>query len=176
MRKREHRYDQRQGVLGRWSQGVLTSRDQLTVVALLTIQTVIVAADFLRAAELDGVDYRLIDSAAAEAAWGFGFLGSALLVVVGIVLKRHLLVFLGHGLLFLMWALFGVGVSIAILGSDGWSQGWRAGFNPLAVAGIHLLIALRTGPTPLHTEDPTTVPVEAIAGPLPTRGDGGEKL
>ena len=88
---------------------------------------------------------------APEWFWGAWFLTGAIILSAGVVLRTHLLVYLGHGLL---WAAYTVNALALALGPPlPYLDGIRGAGATGLVALLHFVYLTRTGPSPLRAED-----------------------
>lgn len=95
-------------------------------------------------------------------AWAIAFWTGALVLIAGVVTKRHLVVYLGHSILAVTYSALMVGITISAFHNP-WFDGIRGGSVLLLPAALHWLIWWRMGPAPLKPRDVQII--EGVGGP-----------
>jgi len=80
-------------------------------------------------------------------------------LALGVALRRHIIVWLGHALLGLTYLILLVGILLPVLAAGYPWDNIRFGSTLLTPMLLHLILALRTGPRPLPPESATPVAV-----------------
>ena len=139
----------------------------MVLVALVTV-AVFRGIDYVLGATLwdDGT---LMGEMAPRWVWGVGFLVAGVTLALGAVQRRHLVVYVGHGLLALIYALNGSAVYLT--SGIGTVEGVRPGAALMFIALINAIAALRTGARPLSAPGPH-YPQQM---PFPVAPDGEEE-
>lgn len=90
-------------------------------------------------------------------AWSIFFITFGLLTLVGLIIRRHFLVWLGHSVLALLHGSLAIGIFIQVAQIPYW-DGIRVGSVLMLPTTFHLVMATRMGPRPLMGDN--IVPVE----------------
>lgn len=98
-----------------------------------------------------------IEAAAPLWVWSAGFLLGALGLGVG-MLRSHRLVWAAHWLLAAIWTVFVIGFGLEYVQRP-WLDGIRSIGTMALPAGLHLLLALRGGISPLTADESTSTEV-----------------
>lgn len=95
-------------------------------------------------------DYMI--AAAPEWVWGgVGFLTGATILLYGVLTRRHLFVWLGHGWLGIS---YGITALAQVLSTSPWYfDGIRGGGSLFLVMALNLIQMIRTGPAPLKPDN-----------------------
>ena len=102
-------------------------------------------------------------AAAPAEVWGFlGFLSGAVVLTYGMLTRRHIFVYIGHGWLALAYGLNALAHLLVVVQDPPYFDGIRGMGATALVALIHALGALRTGPAPLRVQQLSAVPEELI--------------
>lgn len=134
-----HKPTMRSRAQARWRQGIWTPTDQLIIMVWMLWQATIRGNDYR--AGSSGADYQVLEAAFPLWLVGGWFLLGALIVFLGIVLDRHMAVWLGHTLLCVAYFTVTAAVTIEIVKATAWTAPWLA--VATLVATFTLLLALR---------------------------------
>lgn len=145
----------------RWHPVALRSTDVLMITYALMMATLIRAYDYGTGAEAEGVGpiLRPAEAFMPMWAWAGAFGLGALVLAVGVVAKRHFVVWVGHGLLIFPYGGLAIGVLCGAAFAP-WGDGVRAMASLGVMALLHILLWMRTGPRPLDPKH--SQPVEVI--------------
>lgn len=138
---------------GSWKPPRFTGLDVLVVIISLWTQVVVRSWDYSTGDDRIGSSLTLIEDAFPLEVWGLILAFLAFCLAVGIFFKIHLVVWASHSLLCLIYFILMIGMLIAILdGSPFPWDGIRGVTLLLTPAVLHGVIAIRTGPSSLHSD------------------------
>lgn len=129
----------------RWQQGILTPGDQRLITIVLLFQTLLRGVDYVRDLGLQGPEYQLITQTFGPQRVGYALIFFALLTYIGMLMRWHIAVFTGFGMLSIIYIAIGVPILIGL----GLTDSIRVPGVFLVPALIYLLLAIRTGREPL---------------------------
>lgn len=145
----------------KWKQGILTATDQKIILFAMLIQAVLRGTDYIRGILPRGPEFTVLNLAFTPHIVGYWFIAGSLLIVLGIIFKRHIGVWLGHALLWIIYAGMSASAWAAVIRDDGAS---------LRIPGLlslgfilHFLWWIRTGRDPLPANH--SAQTEEVAGP-----------
>lgn len=153
---------------GNWTPAHLTRRDCTVLIASVCIIALVRALDYMV-----GMDASprpsgpppatvVLSEDVPLAFWGAAIAAGVLLLAVGAFVRRHSMVYLGHGLLMCVYLSLFVGTLIPLLGQQ-YLDGVRGAGALLGPVVIHFLFWLRTGPRPIKEANTRTA--ETVWGP-----------
>lgn len=147
-----------------WRQGVLTIRDQRIITYAFCILATVRGIDYANGRMTESPVYAIVERVFLHETWGWLFISFAIICALGMFIRQHQMVWLGHAGLFFVYLAMIVGLLQAqLFYVSEFVSGTRAipllMFNCVA----HAILCLRTGPFPL-TES-RAQPIEGIAKP-----------
>lgn len=146
---------------GNWQPARLTYIDLWALVSVLVVQAILRGADYATGND-NARSLGVIEKAAPLWMWSTVLFVGAGFLLVGALLRRHFLVWLGHGVLWVSYLAIFIGLALAVLHQPHY-DGLRFVIAIMTTLTLHFLLWLRTGPRPLDQCD--SKPVEIISGP-----------
>lgn len=137
---------------GSWQPARLKRVDYQVILVMLVVIAYVRGFDYLLGNDRwTAKDFML--AAAPEWVWGgVGFVAGAVILAAGLVRRRHLLVYVGHGWLGTAYTVNSLALA---LGSNlPWLDGVRGAGSVGLVAVVHWVYCLRTGSSPLRVIGP----------------------
>lgn len=96
----------------RWRQGVWTARDQSILLAFLLWQALVRGIDHIKGLGPHSVDYLLLEAAFSQQLVGYAFLVPAATIIIGMILRLHAMIWIGHALLVVTYSTVGVSLLV----------------------------------------------------------------
>lgn len=156
----------RRWAVGTWRPATLVRSDIFAIKLLLAEFAAIRAMDYATSVTRADVNGWIESSMPAEM-WATLCGLTAAALIIGIALRIHCLVWAGHCIGAITYAALAVGALQYTLSLEPWDE-WRR-IGPLAIiSSLHLLLAMRSGPTPLEHDSTSEVTVERAVCPRTT--------
>lgn len=95
-----------------WRQGVWTAKDQFILLAFLLWQAMVRGIDHIKGLGPDSVDYLLLDAAFSQQLVGYAFVVPAATIIIGMILRLHAMIWIGHSLLVVTYSTVGVSLLV----------------------------------------------------------------
>lgn len=95
-----------------WRQGVWTAKDQSILLAFLLWQAMVRGIDHIKGLGPDSVDYLLLDAAFSQQLVGYAFLVPAAIIIIGMILRLHEMIWIGHSLLVVTYSTVGMSLLV----------------------------------------------------------------
>lgn len=136
---------------GSWEIPRLTRIDVLVVIISLLTQAVFRSWDYSTGDDEVIASLTLIEDAFPLWVWGLWLGMLAVFLFIGIILRIHLVVWSAHSLLAFTYFILMIGMAIAVFDRSPYPwDGVRGITLLLTPALLHGVLAIRTGPSPLH--------------------------
>lgn len=139
-----------------WRPAAFTSADLWVLLGGLVAIASLRGFDYATGNDRVSQSLSIVEDAFPLPVWGAFTLVAAVVLAVGITVRVHALVFVGHGLLAGVYLALGAGVASSVAGMGGWWDGIRSGGDLLFFAALHAYLCVRTGPRPLPFDDAET--------------------
>lgn len=132
---------------GSWRPGQLGIRDSVAMTVVLVVIALARGFDYLTPRVPRTAGTAAIEDALPLWAWGLAFAVPAVILGLGALARVHRLVWLGHGLLAVIYLAIAVGLTGEYL-THAWLSGIKGGIGMFLPVYLHTTIAWRTGWTP----------------------------
>ena len=132
---------------GSWRPGALGIRDSVSMTVVLIIIALVRGFDYLTPRVPRTAGTSAIEDALPLWGWGLLFAAPAAVLTLGVAFRVHRLVWIGHGVLAVIYLAVMVGTTGEYL-THTWASGIKGGFGLILPAYLHFTIAWRTGWTP----------------------------
>lgn len=136
-----------------WQPASLKSWDITLLITVCVAQILVRALDYM-ISDTNPDPYRLVEEAFPIKLWGIFLVISAAVLILGWLVKSHIIVFVGHGLLAMFYTALFLGIllpAITELSFNG-MRGMRSATTLMLPTVFNALLCLRTGPVPLPSE------------------------
>jgi hypothetical protein len=131
----------------RWRTSQFVRTDVIFLTALLTVLALVRGFDYATGDDSEGATLSLVEKAFPLPLWGALFMFGGGLIAAGMLLHIHPVVFVGHCLLAVTYAMLTVGLFVALPGFP--FDGIRTATGLTAIVWLHYFLALRMGPRPI---------------------------
>lgn len=148
---------------GDWRPAAFTQGDVLTLVVVVYLQAVVRAYDYATGDDArTTMTLHTVERAFPLHIWAALILAGASIGILGMLLRRHMTVWIGHGILLVVYVGLCAGIA-ASAASHPYLDGIRGATALLGPIVIHVIVLLRMGPRPLPRD--RARPTETIAAP-----------
>lgn len=141
--------------MAKWRPAAFTAIDVVITSWVLSIIAGIRGVDYLRSRDIPlGPSLALVERSFPIVLWGSWFCAGAGILMMGLITRRHFIVWAGYATLFVGYTLLAVGLVVPFLPAD---IGARTGAQTLYVGLVHFLLMIRTGAVPLKRSESSVV-------------------
>lgn len=133
---------------GSWVPARLTGPDMLLVLYAMILTPSLRAYDYAYESSETASALSAVERFAPLWAWSIPFGIGALLLLLGVLSRRHLVVYIGHSVLACTYTVLMVGIFAGVVGHP-WLDGLRGASALLLPVALHWLCWWRTGPAPV---------------------------
>lgn len=136
-----------------WQPASFKFWDVTLLITVCVAQILVRALDYM-ISDTNPDPYRLVEEAFPIKLWAIFLVISAAVLILGWLVKSHIIVFVGHGLLAMFYTALFLGIllpAITELSFNG-MRGMRSATTLMLPTVFNALLCLRTGPVPLPSE------------------------
>jgi hypothetical protein len=133
----------------RWSIATLGPGAVLVLTGVLILMALNRALDYALGESSGAAQLSVVEDAFPLRVWAAGLAVAGLTLAAGVALRVHALVWAGHGMLAIIYAMLCAGVLFSVIG-DPHHEGFRLVTLLLLPTVLHCLLCIHTGRTPMR--------------------------